>query len=151
MNVFNPAKLESMLANLPNGYFIEIDGELEETAKAQIRVVQAVGGDPLFDRAVLIHHNSGDHLAEIIQDEGVQSAIMELVFSGGVILDNTRVYANRMSDDYPMFAELAVPLVLLAVHLGCVLALFLNFAWGKFTHGFFRLIALVADEHQKTQ
>ena len=41
--------------------------------------------------------------------------------------------------------------LLLAVHLGCVLALFLNFAWGKFTHGFFRLIALLADEHQKTQ
>ena len=41
--------------------------------------------------------------------------------------------------------------LLLAVHLGCVLALFLNFAWGKFTHGFFRLIALVADEHQKSQ
>jgi multidrug efflux pump subunit AcrB len=36
-------KLESMLANLPNGYFIEIDGELEETAKAQMRVVKAVG------------------------------------------------------------------------------------------------------------
>ena len=41
--------------------------------------------------------------------------------------------------------------ILLAVHLGCVLALFLNFAWGKFTHGFFRLIALVADEHQRLQ
>jgi len=41
--------------------------------------------------------------------------------------------------------------LLLAVHLGCVLALFLNFAWGKFTHGFFRLIALVADEHQKSR
>lgn len=41
--------------------------------------------------------------------------------------------------------------LLLAVHLGSVLALFLNFAWGKFTHGFFRLIALVADEHQKNQ
>ena len=40
---------------------------------------------------------------------------------------------------------------LLAVHLGCVLALFLNFAWGKFIHGFFRFIALLADEHQKTQ
>jgi multidrug efflux pump subunit AcrB len=36
-------KLEAMLANLPNGYFIEIDGELEETAKAQMRVVKAVG------------------------------------------------------------------------------------------------------------
>ena len=36
-------KLEAMLAKLPKGYFIEIDGELEETAKAQIQVVQAVG------------------------------------------------------------------------------------------------------------
>lgn len=36
-------KLEAMLADLPSGYFIEIDGELEETAKAQIQVVRAVG------------------------------------------------------------------------------------------------------------
>ena len=36
-------KLEAMLADLPNGYFIEIDGELEETAKAQVQVVRAVG------------------------------------------------------------------------------------------------------------
>ena len=36
-------KLDAMLADLPNGYFIEIDGELEETAKAQIQVVRAVG------------------------------------------------------------------------------------------------------------
>jgi len=36
-------KLDAMLANLPSGYFIEIDGELEETAKAQIQVVRAVG------------------------------------------------------------------------------------------------------------
>jgi multidrug efflux pump subunit AcrB len=36
-------KLEAMLENLPNGYFIEIDGELEETAKAQLQVVRAVG------------------------------------------------------------------------------------------------------------
>ncbi len=36
-------KLDAMLENLPNGYFIEIDGELEETAKAQVQVVRAVG------------------------------------------------------------------------------------------------------------
>jgi multidrug efflux pump subunit AcrB len=36
-------KLDAMLTNLPNGYFIEIDGELEETAKAQVQVVRAVG------------------------------------------------------------------------------------------------------------
>jgi multidrug efflux pump subunit AcrB len=36
-------KLEAMLADLPPGYFIEIDGELEETAKAQIQVVRAIG------------------------------------------------------------------------------------------------------------
>ena len=36
-------KLDAMLAELPNGYFIEIDGELEETAKAQLQVVRAIG------------------------------------------------------------------------------------------------------------
>ncbi len=36
-------KLEAMLADLPDGYFLEIDGELEETAKAQLQVVRAVG------------------------------------------------------------------------------------------------------------
>ena len=36
-------RLDTILAGLPNGYFIEIDGELEETAKAQIQVVRAVG------------------------------------------------------------------------------------------------------------
>ena len=36
-------KLDAMLFDLPNGYFIETDGELEETAKAQIQVVHAVG------------------------------------------------------------------------------------------------------------
>ncbi len=36
-------KLDAMLAELPKGYFIEIDGELEETAKAQVQVVRAVG------------------------------------------------------------------------------------------------------------
>ena len=35
-------KLDAMLATLPAGYFIEVDGELEETAKAQGMVVIAV-------------------------------------------------------------------------------------------------------------
>ena len=36
-------KLEAMLKDLPSSYFIEKDGELEETAKAQAQVVRAVG------------------------------------------------------------------------------------------------------------
>ena len=36
-------KLEAMAADLPSGYFVEIDGELEETEKAQLQVVGAVG------------------------------------------------------------------------------------------------------------
>lgn len=52
-------KLEAMLDGLPNGYFIEIDGELEETAKAQIRVVRAVGLSVLLMLLVLtIQYNS---------------------------------------------------------------------------------------------
>ena len=38
---------------------------------------------------------------------------------------------------------------LLVVHLTLVFALFLNFAWGKFTHSLFRLVALINDEHEK--
>ncbi len=52
-------KLEAMLAKLPNGYFIEIDGELEETAKAQVQVVRAVGISFLLMILVLtIQYNS---------------------------------------------------------------------------------------------
>ena len=36
-------KLEAMLATMPPGYFIELDGELEESTKAQIQVVRAIG------------------------------------------------------------------------------------------------------------
>ncbi|MCZ6659669.1 MAG: efflux RND transporter permease subunit, partial [Gammaproteobacteria bacterium] len=36
-------KLKSLLEDLPSSYFVEIDGELEETAKAQKQVVRAVG------------------------------------------------------------------------------------------------------------
>ncbi|MCH7823069.1 MAG: efflux RND transporter permease subunit [Proteobacteria bacterium] len=52
-------KLDAMLADLPNGYFIEIDGELEETAKAQIQVVRAVGISMVLMFLVLtIQYNS---------------------------------------------------------------------------------------------
>ncbi len=37
----------------------------------------------------------------------------------------------------------------LCLHLGVVLALFLNFAWGKFMHGLYRSIALLASEYEK--
>lgn len=39
--------------------------------------------------------------------------------------------------------------LLLGIHLGIVLALFLNFACGKFLHALFRLIALTVDEADK--
>lgn len=39
--------------------------------------------------------------------------------------------------------------LLLAVHLGLVLALFINFACGHFIHWLFRLLTLLADSHQK--
>jgi multidrug efflux pump subunit AcrB len=35
-------KLEAMLATMPSGYFIELNGELEETAKAQAQVIRAI-------------------------------------------------------------------------------------------------------------
>lgn len=38
--------------------------------------------------------------------------------------------------------------VTLALHLGIVLALFVNFACGKFTHGLYRTIALIAYHHR---
>jgi citrate/tricarballylate utilization protein len=45
----------------------------------------------------------------------------------------------------PVLRETSFLAALLAIHLGCVAALFLNFALGKFVHGFYRLIALIAD------
>ncbi len=36
-------KLDTLLDDLPAGYFLEIDGELEETAKAQSQVIKAIG------------------------------------------------------------------------------------------------------------
>jgi multidrug efflux pump subunit AcrB len=52
-------RLDAMLAGLPKGYFIEIDGELEETAKAQLQVVRAVGISMLIMFLILtIQYNS---------------------------------------------------------------------------------------------
>jgi multidrug efflux pump subunit AcrB len=52
-------KLDAMLADLPSGYFIEIDGELEETAKAQLQVIRAVGISMVLMFLVLtIQYNS---------------------------------------------------------------------------------------------
>lgn len=36
-------RLDAAVASMPPGYFLEIDGELEETADAQLKVVRAVG------------------------------------------------------------------------------------------------------------
>jgi multidrug efflux pump subunit AcrB len=47
-------KLDEMLDGLPPGYFIEIDGELEETAKAQAQVVKAIGISVLLMLLILI-------------------------------------------------------------------------------------------------
>ena len=41
--------------------------------------------------------------------------------------------------------------VLLAVHLGTVLALFLLVPYSKMAHGFYRLAALVRDEQRKRE
>ena len=47
-------KLEAMLETMPLGYFVELDGELEETAKAQLQLVRAVGIAMLLMVLVLI-------------------------------------------------------------------------------------------------
>ncbi len=47
-------KLDAILDGLPPGYFIEIDGELEETAKAQAQVVKAIGISVLLMLLILI-------------------------------------------------------------------------------------------------
>ena len=47
--------------------------------------------------------------------------------------------------------ETAAMGLLLVVHLGCVLALFLSLPYGKFVHGIYRVAALVkhASEHER--
>ena len=47
-------KLDRMLASMPDGYFIEQDGELEETAKAQMQVIRAVAISIVLMLLVLI-------------------------------------------------------------------------------------------------
>ena len=39
--------------------------------------------------------------------------------------------------------------MMLCIHLASVLCLFLNFAWGKFLHSIYRLLALIADALEK--
>jgi len=41
--------------------------------------------------------------------------------------------------------------LLLTTHLGAVMALFLVFAYGKFVHGLYRLVALIADANEQYQ
>ncbi|MBL4827896.1 MAG: tricarballylate utilization 4Fe-4S protein TcuB [Spongiibacteraceae bacterium] len=50
----------------------------------------------------------------------------------------------------PLLAGSSCLALMLCIHLGAVSALFLNFAWGKFIHGIYRLIALIADAYEKS-
>ncbi len=82
------------------------------------KATEPQGDEPLFDRAIFVDESSGADLTTIVRDEGVQTAIMELVATGGVRLGDGWVRARRLSSmAYPEFSETAVPLVLLAVHL----------------------------------
>lgn len=75
-------------------------------------------GDALFDDAVFIAEPEGDQLEDLIADEGVQTAIMELVAAGGVRLgDGWLRIRRRSSSTTPPLYEHGVPLVLLAIHL----------------------------------
>ncbi len=76
------------------------------------------GGDPLFDRAVFVENGKGEQLRPLLEDEDVQSAIMELVFAGGVQLGEGWARVRRMSKvGIPLLEEEALPLVVLAVHI----------------------------------
>lgn len=48
----------------------------------------------------------------------------------------------------PLLRDSVWMALMLCTHLASVAALFLNFACGKFVHGLYRLVALVADEHE---
>ena len=50
----------------------------------------------------------------------------------------------------PFLKDTAQLAPVLCLHLGFVLALFLNFGWGKFVHGLYRFVALIASEYEKT-
>ena len=49
----------------------------------------------------------------------------------------------------PLFSTSALLPLTLCLHLAAVAALFLNFAWGKFIHGLYRLVALIANENEQ--
>jgi len=74
-------------------------------------------GDPLFDDAVFISEPEGDELRRLLADEGVQTAIMELVSRGGVRLGDGWVRIRRESiTTTPSLVSHGIPLALLAIH-----------------------------------
>lgn len=74
-------------------------------------------GDPLFDDAVWITEDEGTDIAALLADEGVQTAIMELVSRGGVRLGRGFVRVRRESSAArPSLADHGVPLTLFAMH-----------------------------------
>ncbi len=75
-------------------------------------------GDSLFDDAVFISEPLGEALLPLLQDEGVQSAVMELVSKGGVRLDDNWLRIRRSSSQFtPSIQKHSVPLALLALHI----------------------------------
>jgi multidrug efflux pump subunit AcrB len=52
------SKLDAMVESMPPGYFVEPDGELEETTKAQAQVVRAIGIALLLMVLVLVTQNN---------------------------------------------------------------------------------------------
>jgi len=75
-------------------------------------------GDPLFDHAVVISEPEGEALQALLRDEGVQSAVMELVSQGGVRIAPGWLRLRRASvSGVPMVHTHGPPLAALAVHL----------------------------------
>ena len=76
--------------------------------------------------------------ANKIDDKGLGNSLIALLF-----------FTSLSGLALPLLkgTELLAPLLYL--HLGIVFALFLNFSWGKFVHGLFRFVALIASEHEK--
>lgn len=75
-------------------------------------------GDPLFDRAVYIEQSSGREFDRVLQDSGVQSAILEVLADGSFRLEQGRIRARRTdSDTFPSDHDLRLRLSLLGIHL----------------------------------
>jgi hypothetical protein len=89
-----------------------------DRARQWFKKTELQAGDDLFDRAVFVTEPTGAHLRDVLADEGVQSAIMELCTRGGVRLGPGWVRLRRSSSTAaPAMADHATPLALLAVHL----------------------------------